>query len=101
MEGNREPSLAAMYMEGWAQGVADVADGDYKPEPDWHYVKYDGLPPIDENVWVLIKYDKYYDTMTGHCDETGAWHIDWEPRSHWNVVAWHRLPDIPKELLNK
>ena len=91
------PSLTRVWLNGWSQGVADAKDLDSKPEPEWHYIDIDGLPPIDEKVWVLIKYDKYHDCMTGYCDEIGAWYIDWEPRSHWNVIAWHRLPDIPKE----
>ena len=95
------PSLTRVWLNGWSQGVTDAKDLDCKPEPDWHYVKYDGLPPIDEKVWVMIEYDKYYDTMTGYCDETGAWHIDWAPNSHWNVIAWHGLPDIPKELIKQ
>ena len=94
-ERGTEPSLRAMYKQGYNDAINDLSLGKVKTDGGWYYIETEGKPTTDDMVWALVLVDgSWYDTQTASYD--GKWYLDtYHNAPTHEVVAWHPLPEIP------
>lgn len=103
-------ALRRIISEAYIQGANDAYNSDAasrlseaERKSGWIDVK-DELPPLDEQVFALYRWGEemqWLDTCIARMEEHSTGHRFWNVTGFFNggydVIAWHPLPDIPKE----